>query len=119
MLIHPRVTECGCICCVSCAYKTFADQEWAHCLEEYGPAAPSGLSNAGLSDVVPPYKRDHTPGHLKESDLHCPVCNGPVDQKPKPLPLLESVCRALNTTDAGAAGGEDLLLSHDLEQSFQ
>ncbi|PBK71948.1 hypothetical protein ARMSODRAFT_973488 [Armillaria solidipes] len=54
--------------------------------------SPKGLNDIGLLDAPPSYERYYTLGLCQvEFDLHCPLCNGPVDQKPQPLPIMESL----------------------------
>ncbi len=102
-------------------YNTFSDQRFSQGLEEYGRIAPKGLNNILLLDAPPSYERHYTPHRLQaESGLHCPLCEGPVRLKPQPIPIMPLVCKVISTsTDAGASGGADLLLSHDLDQFFQ
>ncbi|KAK0196152.1 hypothetical protein F5146DRAFT_1133634 [Armillaria mellea] len=107
------VTECNCTMCVACVYEAFSDQTLAHFLEEN-----SSTVTDSLTDVSIPHERHDGTATVEKYTLHCPLCQGAVCWKPQSIPIMELVCKALNTTEASATGSMDLLLSHELDPFF-
>ncbi|KAK0196164.1 hypothetical protein F5146DRAFT_997627 [Armillaria mellea] len=78
-------------------YRVQMHYRLAHFLEEN-----SSTIADSWTDISVPHERHDGTATIKKHDLHCPLCQGAVCWKPHSIPIMESVCRALNTTEAGS-----------------